>query len=96
MDFQHTIWFKNLNVIIDPELISKEHISHLTTNLNKFCGVSYKIRYIFSKEHLLLFLFNSHSKSIIKYGIIMYDSSAKTELEKNDMFRIRIYRLNCF
>ena len=49
--------------------------------MSKFCGVSYKARYYFTKNQLLLF-YESYAKSVITYGLIVYGFTTKTNLNK--------------
>ena len=82
---------KYLGVHIDKNLKFREHIDYVV-KLNIFCGLIYRVRHLCAKICLLLF-YNSFAKSIIMYGILVYGSSAKTNLVKNEKAQQRILRV---
>ena len=82
---------KYLGVKIDEKLNFKEHIKYVTKKLNKFCGLMYKVRHIFPARCLLLF-YKTIAKPIIKYGLMNYGATAKTNLDPIEKAQRRILR----
>ena len=83
--------FKYLGVYIDNKLTFREHIAYLTKKLNKFCGLVYKVRHLYPIKCLLLF-YNAYARSLISYGLLVYGSAAKTNLEMLESAQRRIIR----
>ena len=80
-----------LGVHIDSRLRFHEHINRVVKKLNKFCGLIYRIRHYYNKKCLLMF-YNSFAKSVICYGLLIYGTSAKSNLRKIEMAQRRILR----
>ena len=72
---------KYLGVYLDSKLIFRDHIEHVTKNLNEFSGMIYKVRDMYPVK-CLLNLYSSFAKSIITYGLLVNGSAAKTNLNK--------------
>ena len=64
-------------VHLDPQLNFREHISYVDKKLNKFCGLMYRVRYMYPIK--CLSTYNSYAKTIISYGIIIYGSARKSD-----------------
>ena len=82
---------KYLGLYVDKWLRFNQHIDCVVKKLNKFCGLIYSTRHLYPRKCLLLF-YNSFAKSIISYGILVYGSAAKTNLEKIELVQRRIIR----
>ena len=82
---------KYLGVYIDKNLKFREHIDYVVKKLKIICALIYRVRHLYPKSCLLLF-YNSFAKSIIMYGILVYGSAAKTNLEKIEKAQRRILR----
>ena len=91
----NTNCFKYLGVFIDNKLTFREHIEYITKKLNKFCGLVYKVRYLYPMKCRLLF-YNEYARSLISYGFLVYDSAAKTSLEMLENAQRRIIRAISF
>ena len=87
----NTNCFKYLGVYIDNKLTFREHIGYITKKLNKFCGLVYKVRHLYLMKCLLLF-YNAYARSLISYGLLVYGSAAKTNLEMLENAQRRIIR----
>ena len=59
--------------------------------MNKFCGLMYKVRHVFPVRCLLLF-YKTIAKPIIKYGLMNYGATAKTNLDPIEKAQRRILR----
>ena len=82
---------KYLGIHLDKKLLFREHIEYEEKKLNKFCGLIYRVRHFYPQKCLLVF-YNSFTKSIICYGLMVYDSAAKTNLQKIEFAQRRIIR----
>ena len=82
---------KYLGVYVDKTLRFREHIDYFEKKLNKFCGLIYRVRHMFTQKCLLMF-YNSFAKSRICYGLLIYGSAAKTNLSKIEKAQRRILR----
>ena len=80
---------------MDKTLRFREHIDHVEKKLNKFCGLIYHVRHMFTQKCLLMF-YNSFAKSRICYALLIYGSAAKTNLSKMEKAQRRILRANFF
>ena len=83
--------YKYSGVHLDSQLNFREHISYIAKKLNKFCGLMYRVRYMYPKKCLSTF-YNSHAKTIISYGISIYGSAQKSDLNSIDQAQRRILR----
>ena len=83
--------FKYLGVNLDSKLTYRDHIEHVSKKLNKFSGMIYKVRDMYPVKCLLNF-YSSFAKSVITYGLLVYGSAAKTNLEKIENAQRRILR----
>ena len=63
----------------------------IANKLRKFNGILYKTRDYFSKRQLLMF-YDAYAKSIIEYGILIYGSASKSDLETIHIIQKRILR----
>ena len=88
---QNTLNTKYLGLIIDKNLTFKEHIERVCKKLRQFNGILYLTRHFFSKRQLLMF-YDSYAKSIIEYGLLIYGSASKCELEKINLLQKRILK----
>ena len=79
-----------LGVHIDSRLRFHEHNNHVK-NLDKFCGLIYRIRHYYNKKCLLMF-YNNFAKSVNCYGLLIYGTSAKSNLRKIEMAQRRSLR----
>ena len=82
---------KYLGVHLDGSLRFNHHIDYVVKKLNKFCGLIYRIRYLYDKKCLMMF-YNSFAKSVICYGLLIYGTGAKNNLKKIEMAQRRILR----
>ena len=82
---------KYLGITIDKNLTFKSHIVEIANKLRKFNGILYKTRDFFSKRLLLMF-YDAYAKSIIEYGIFIYGSASKSDLETIHIIQKRILR----
>ena len=80
-----------LGVHLDKKLLFREHIDYVVKKLNKFCGLIYRVRHFYPRKCLLMF-YNSFAKSVICYGLLVYGSAAKTNLQKIECAQRRILR----
>ena len=80
-----------LGVHIDSRLQFHEHINHVVKNLNKFCGLIDRIRHYYNKKCMLMF-YNSFAKSVICYVLLLYGTSAKSNLRKIERAQRRILK----
>ena len=80
-----------LGIHLDKKLLFREHIDYVVKKLNKFCGLIYRVRHIYPRKCLLMF-YNSFAKSVICYGLLVYGSAAKTNLQKIEYAQRRILR----
>ena len=76
---------------VDSQLRFHEHINHVEKKLNKICGLIYRIRHYYNKKCLLMF-YNSFAKSVICYGLLIYGTSARSNLKTTEMAQRRILR----
>ena len=83
--------FKFLGVYIDNKLTFREHIEYITKKLNAFCGLVYEVRHLYPMKYLLLF-YIAYARSLISYGLLVYGSAAKTNLEMLENAQRRIIR----
>ena len=58
--------------------------------LNKFCGLKYRVRLMYTEKCLLMFY--TFAKSRICYGLLIYGSAAETNLSKIVKAQRRILR----
>ena len=72
----------------DKKLLFREHIDYVVKRLNKFCGLIYRVRHFYPRYCLLMF-YNSFAISIICYALMVYDSAAKTNLQKTECAQMR-------
>ena len=89
-------WFSSIDFTIivgyfDNKLTFREHIEYITKNMNKFCGLVYKVRHLYPMKCLLSF-YNAYARSLISYGLLVYGSAAKTNLEMLENAQIKIIR----
>ena len=89
--FENILETKYLGFIIDKNLTFKSHIEKIANKLRKFNGILYKTRDYFSKRQLLRF-YDAYAKSIIEYGILIYGSASKSDLETIHIIQKRILR----
>ena len=82
---------KYLGEYIDSKLTFRDHINHVVKKLNKFCGLIYRVRDIYPIKCLMSF-YNAYAGSVICYGLLIYGSAARTNLEKIEMAQRRIIR----
>ena len=80
-----------LGVHLDKKLLFREHIDYVVKKLNKFCGLIYRVRHFYPRKFLLMF-YNSFAKSVIYYGLLVYGSAAKSNLQKTECAQRRILR----
>ena len=82
---------KYLGIYVDENLTFKYHIGYVTKKLNKFSGLIYRVRHLYTKKHLLMF-YKAFAESVIRYGLITYGSALKTNLSSIDTAQRRILR----
>ena len=82
---------KYLGLHIDGKLTLRDHINYVVKKLNRFSGLVYNVRHPYPSKCLLL-LCNSYAESVIRYGLLIYGSAAKTNLEKIERAQRRIWR----
>ena len=73
--------FKSLGLHIDGKITFRDHMYYVVKKLNQFSGLVYKARHLYPSKCLLLF-YTSYAESVIRYGLLVYGSAAKTNLEK--------------
>ena len=76
---------------IDGKRTFRDHIDYVVKKLNQFSGLVYIVRHLYPSKCLLLF-YNSNAESVIRYGLLVYGSAAKTNIEKNEKAQRRIWR----
>ena len=86
-----TICFKYLGVIIDSHLKFTDHVETVCRKLGRFKGIMYKGTVVFSRKMLLKF-YLAYVVPIISYGLLVYGSTSKTNLEKIYICQKRILR----
>ena len=76
---------------LDKCLRLNRHIEYINVveKLKKFCDLIYSCCHLYPPKYLLQF-YHSFAKSIIKYGLLIYGSAAKTSLEKIETVQHRI------
>ena len=72
---------KYLGLHIDGKMTFKDHIYYVVKKLSQFSGLVHKVRHLNPSKCLLLF-HNSYTDSVIRYGLLLYGSAAKTNLKK--------------
>ena len=77
---------KYLDVIIDNTMNFKDHVDHVSKKLNKLCGLVYIIRHRYPLHCLLLFY-----KSLITHGLLIYDSTTKTNFNLSKMHKKELF-----
>ena len=82
---------KYLGLYIDSKLTFREHIKYVSKKLNKFCGLIYRVQYLYPVKCLLTF-YESYAKSVSTYGLLFYGSACKSNLEEIEMAQRRIIR----
>ena len=82
---------KYLGLYNDSKLTFREHIKYVSKKLNKFCGSTYRVRDFYPSKCLLNF-YESYAKSVITYGLLVYGSARKSNLEEIEMAQRRIIR----
>ena len=90
-ELNYKAFCRYLGIHLDKKLFFREHIDYVVKKLNKFCGLIYRVRHIYSRKCLLMF-FNSFAESVICYGLLVYSSAAKTNLQKIERAQRRILR----
>ena len=82
--FTYTKSCKYLGLHLNESLRVRKHIDYVVKNLNKFCGLIYRIREQNTRSSLLMF-YNSFAKSDISYALLFYGTATKTNLMKVKM-----------
>ena len=80
-----------LGIHLNSSLRFDHHIDYVMKNLDKFCGLIYKIRHLYDKKRLLMF-YNSFAQAVICYGLLIYGRAAKGNLRKIELSQRRILR----
>ena len=76
---------------IHDKMTFRGHIDHVVKKLNQFSGLIYKVRHLYSSKCLHPFYY-SYGESVIRYGLLVYGSAAKTNLKKIEKAQRRILR----
>ena len=84
-----------LAVHLDPQLIFRGHISYVAKQLNKVCGILYRVRYMYPKKYLSIF-YNTYSKTIISYDLLICGRDHKINLESIDHAQRRVFKTILF
>ena len=58
----------------------RDHTHYIVKKLNQFSGLVDEVRHLYLSKCLFLF-YNSNAVSVIRYGLLVYDSAANTNLE---------------
>ena len=74
-------FFRYLRPNFDDEMTFRDHFHYLVKKFIRFSGLVYNMRHIYPSRCLLLFL-KSYAESVIMYGLLVYGSAAKTNLEE--------------
>ena len=80
-----------LGLYIGFELNFREHIKDVLKKLNKFWRLNSRVRDLYPIKCLLTF-YESYAKSVITYGLLVYGSACKSNLEEIEMAQRRIIR----
>ena len=81
---------KCLGVYVDGKMTFRHDINYVLKKLNRSSGLVYKVKHLYpSKCSLLLYI--SYAESVIRYGIQVHGSAAKTNVEKNLKTQRRIW-----
>ena len=86
---------KHLGVHIDYKLSWKNHIDSITMKLSKTIGLLSKIRH-FVPFHTLVSIYNSLVVPYLRYGLIAWGQTGKTQLNKLLILQKRALRFMCF
>ena len=86
---------KYLGVHLDPQLNFRENISYVAKKLYEFCGLMYRVGYMYPKKFLSTF-YNCYAKTTISYGLLIYKSAHKSDSESIDQAQRRILKAICF
>ena len=86
---------KYLGVHIDYKLSWKNHIDSITMKLSKTIGLLSKIRH-FVPFHTLVSIYNSLVVPYLRYGLIAWGQTGKTQLNKLLILQKRALRFMCF
>ena len=86
---------KYLGVYLARKPYFREHINYMAKKLNGFCGLLYRVSYRYPVEFLLS-LNNSYAKSIINYGLLIYENANKCNLQTVHQDQRRILRATSF
>ena len=84
-----------LGIFVDIKLTFKFHIEHVCKKLTKFCGIVWKARYIFSKQHMFRF-YKAYVIPTITYGVLIYGKTFQPHLTEIMKSQKRVWRAICF
>ena len=79
-EIEQTSSFRYLGLIIDDQLKFKDHINYVKEKFLKFCSLSYRLRFIFTRTQLLK-SFKIYVKPMVQYGILIYGSTNENFLK---------------
>ena len=75
---------KYLGVYLDDTLNWSSHITHLSLQLTRYCGMFYRLRKLVP-PYILRTLYYSMVRSRVQYGIILWDSIFQSTLRELEM-----------
>ena len=90
-ELDHKTSCKYFGVILDKTLNFHEHIQYVEKKINRFGGPIYRIYHFYLRKSLLMF-YKSSAKSIMFYGLLVYGSAAKTNMQKIESIQSRFIR----
>ena len=92
---EHKNCVKYLGILIDSNLVWKNHISHVALKINKTIGTISKIRH-FVPRSTSINIYKSLILPHLSYGIVVWGQAAKIHLEKVLKLQKRVLRLIYF
>ena len=81
---------KYLGLHIDDKMTLRYHINYVVKKLNRFSSLVYKVRHLYPSKCLLLF-YIPYAESVIRYGLLVYGSAVKTNLDEIENAQWRIW-----
>ena len=78
---QRTNKIKFLGIIYDEHLTFKYHVDYLRAKISKWIGILHKLEH-FLPTYILSKLYNSFIHSFIDYGIEIWHSAFKNDIDK--------------
>ena len=92
---ERTKIYKYLGIIVDEKFSWADHINSVCKKLSQAAGVIYKVRYLLSRDALML-LYHSLVGQKLRYGLICWATATNFLLDKVDILHNKIVRYLTF